>query len=68
MTSFPNSAHHDVSRSLDLYEQAGELIPGWTQLISRRATSSRTAPAPFTPSAPKVLASSMLTRMNTSTG
>ena len=37
MTSFPKSAQHDVSRSLDLYEQAGELIPGWTQLISRRA-------------------------------
>ena len=37
MTSFPKSSQHDVSRSLDLYEQAGELIPGWTQLISRRA-------------------------------
>ncbi|MEZ4860738.1 MAG: aminotransferase class III-fold pyridoxal phosphate-dependent enzyme [Caldilineaceae bacterium] len=27
----------DVSRSLELYQRAGELIPGWTQLISRRA-------------------------------
>lgn len=31
------SQHHDVSRSLELYKRAGELIPGWTQLISRRA-------------------------------
>ena len=31
------SRNHNVSRSLDLYEQAGERIPGWTQLISRRA-------------------------------
>ena len=37
MTSFPKSADHDVTRSLELYEQAGGLIPGWTQLISRRA-------------------------------
>ncbi|MBZ0294549.1 MAG: hypothetical protein K8L99_18435 [Anaerolineae bacterium] len=27
----------DVSQSLDLYQRAGEIIPGWTQLISRRA-------------------------------
>ncbi|MEM7116412.1 MAG: aminotransferase class III-fold pyridoxal phosphate-dependent enzyme [Chloroflexota bacterium] len=27
-----------VKRSLDIYEQAGELIPGWTQLISRRSS------------------------------
>jgi len=27
----------DVSRSQELYKRAGELIPGWTQLISRRA-------------------------------
>ncbi|MBX3051344.1 MAG: aminotransferase class III-fold pyridoxal phosphate-dependent enzyme [Caldilineaceae bacterium] len=27
----------DVSRSNELYARAGELIPGWTQLISRRA-------------------------------
>lgn len=26
----------DISRSLELYHRAGELIPGWTQLISRR--------------------------------
>ena len=26
-----------VKRSLELYQKAGELIPGWTQLISRRA-------------------------------
>lgn len=32
MPQFP-----DVSRSLDLYKRAGDLIPGWTQLISRRA-------------------------------
>ena len=32
MTAFP-----DVSRSLQTYERAGQLIPGWTQLISRRA-------------------------------
>ena len=32
MPKYPN-----VSRSLDLYKRAGELIPGWTQLISRRA-------------------------------
>ena len=32
MTAFP-----DVTRSLDAYHRAGELIPGWTQLISRRA-------------------------------
>ncbi len=32
MTHFP-----DVSRSQELYKRAGELIPGWTQLISRRA-------------------------------
>ena len=37
MTAFPKSANHEVTRSLELYEQAGELIPGWTQLISRRA-------------------------------
>ncbi len=27
---------HTVARSYDLYDRAGELIPGWTQLISRR--------------------------------
>ena len=37
MTAFPKAANHEVTRSLELYEQAGELIPGWTQLISRRA-------------------------------
>jgi glutamate-1-semialdehyde aminotransferase len=31
MAEYPN-----VSRSYELYEQAGQLIPGWTQLISRR--------------------------------
>ena len=30
------SNHPDVSRSYELYRQAGERIPGWTQLISRR--------------------------------
>ena len=37
MTAFPKVAEHNVTRSLELYQQAGELIPGWTQLISRRA-------------------------------
>lgn len=31
------SDYPDVSRSQELYQRAGELIPGWTQLISRRA-------------------------------
>lgn len=31
------SQYPDVSRSQELYKRAGELIPGWTQLISRRA-------------------------------
>jgi len=31
------SNYPDVSRSQELYQRAGELIPGWTQLISRRA-------------------------------
>ena len=33
----PKSTQHNVERSLELYQQAGALIPGWTQLISRRA-------------------------------
>ena len=28
----------DVTRSNELYQRAGEIIPGWTQLISRRAS------------------------------
>lgn len=33
-----NSTNYpDVSQSLELYQRAGDLIPGWTQLISRRA-------------------------------
>jgi glutamate-1-semialdehyde 2,1-aminomutase len=28
----------DVSKSIALYKRAGEIIPGWTQLISRRAS------------------------------
>ncbi|MCZ6676902.1 MAG: aminotransferase class III-fold pyridoxal phosphate-dependent enzyme [Candidatus Poribacteria bacterium] len=28
----------NVTRSLETYKRAGELIPGWTQLISRRAS------------------------------
>jgi glutamate-1-semialdehyde 2,1-aminomutase len=28
----------NVARSLETYKRAGELIPGWTQLISRRAS------------------------------
>jgi glutamate-1-semialdehyde 2,1-aminomutase len=31
------STYPDVTRSRELYQRAGELIPGWTQLISRRA-------------------------------
>ncbi|MDP7130963.1 MAG: aminotransferase class III-fold pyridoxal phosphate-dependent enzyme, partial [Planctomycetota bacterium] len=29
---------HSVRRSVELYQRAGEVIPGWTQLISRRAS------------------------------
>jgi len=32
------SQKHSVARSLEIYEQAGTLIPGWTQLISRRSS------------------------------
>jgi len=32
------SSEHRVERSVELYDRAGELIPGWTQLISRRAS------------------------------
>ena len=32
-----NKTHHSVKHSLKLYQQADDLIPGWTQLISRRA-------------------------------
>ncbi|MCB0123123.1 MAG: hypothetical protein KDE58_12800, partial [Caldilineaceae bacterium] len=31
------TTHLDTTRSQELYHRAGELIPGWTQLISRRA-------------------------------
>lgn len=32
-------SHQDhVKRSLEIYERAGQLIPGWTQLISRRSS------------------------------
>ena len=34
MSRFPG-----VARSMEIYKRAGELIPGWTQLISRRASS-----------------------------
>ena len=30
--------NHSVARSLEIYDRAGELIPGWTQLISRRSS------------------------------
>jgi glutamate-1-semialdehyde 2,1-aminomutase len=33
MSEFP-----DISCSLEMYQRAGQLIPGWTQLISRRAS------------------------------
>ncbi len=33
MSDFP-----DISKSMALYKRAGEIIPGWTQLISRRAS------------------------------
>ena len=32
------SNEHSVARSMEIYQRAGELIPGWTQLISRRAS------------------------------
>ncbi len=32
------SEYPSVTRSLEIYKRAGELIPGWTQLISRRAS------------------------------
>ena len=38
--------HPDVSRSYELYERAGKLIPGWTQLISRRASSAANGVSP----------------------
>ena len=28
----------NVTQSLETYKRAGELIPGWTQLISRRSS------------------------------
>jgi len=28
----------DITRSYQLYKRAGEIIHGWTQLISRRAS------------------------------
>ena len=31
------SNSHSVARSMELYKKAGERIPGWVQLISRRA-------------------------------
>lgn len=31
------TTHLDTARSQELYQRAGALIPGWTQLISRRA-------------------------------
>ena len=36
MTRDYNIAQHNVARSYELYDQADALIPGWTQLISRR--------------------------------
>ncbi len=42
MSHFP-----DVSRSLELYQRAGELIPGWTQLISRRADQFASGVSPI---------------------
>ena len=32
------SKYPEVTRSMELYKRAGELIPGWTQLISRRSS------------------------------
>ena len=40
------SSHPDVSRSYELYARAGELIPGWVQLISRRASTSANGVSP----------------------
>ncbi|MEM7539554.1 MAG: aminotransferase class III-fold pyridoxal phosphate-dependent enzyme [Chloroflexota bacterium] len=37
MTQITTNPIPSIARSLGLYQQAGEVIPGWTQLISRRA-------------------------------
>ncbi len=41
------STHPDTSRSQELYGRAGALIPGWTQLISRRADQFASGVSPI---------------------
>ena len=36
-----------VTQSLETYERAGKLIPGWTQLISRRASQFANGVSPI---------------------
>ena len=40
------SASRSVERSMKMYHRAGELIPGWTQLISRRASQFASGVSP----------------------
>jgi glutamate-1-semialdehyde aminotransferase len=46
MTSTPTAAH-SVARSLEIYERARQLIPGTTQLISRRPTRGALGVSPI---------------------
>ena len=46
MTSTPTTAH-SVARSLEIYERARKLIPGTTQLISRRPTRGAMGVSPI---------------------
>ena len=45
MTNEPT--HHSVARSLEIYERARQLMPGTTQLISRRPTRSALGVSPI---------------------
>ncbi len=40
------SVGRSVERSMKMYQRAGELIPGWTQLISRRASQFASGVSP----------------------
>ena len=59
---------HDVTRSLELYKKAGERIPGWTQLISRRADRVANGVSPLYVARSKARDLSMLMAMNISIG